>query len=399
MTAQEHFLQPPRTAVWLLSLFTLAEEAESIQGDLLEEFSLLVSKSGVGSARRWYWRQTMKTVPQLAAVGFRTAPWKTAAAVVGGFLLPKLLVPLVGPAIFAVLVKYQVPEHHFSTYVFFASTGIDIGILLTFLFIGFAVALASEQREMVATITLGLIEALMAVIAFLYNVTTPGHGALLWWSTWVFADCFVIVLAGAIVRTHRLGGRKTMQRKSPTITPKLGFIIVFVWMCIAPALFGQQDVHATLIPAANRKSAPAFQLVTQDGNKTQVSDYRGKVLLLNFWATDCGGCVLEIPSIIELEKAYKDKGFTAVGVSMDISYEDLKDANEAWGRVRPFIAKHGVNYPIAMGDDAISKAYALNAFPATYLIDKSGKIAIAYVGVLINKDNVATNINSLLSER
>ena len=200
-----------------------------------------------------------------------------------------------------------------------------------------------------------------------------------------------------------------MQSKALTITPKLagpqpahkitGFIIVFLWTCIVPALFGQQDVHAALTPSANRKPAPAFQLVTQDGTKTQISDYRGKVLLLNFWATDCGGCVLEIPSFIELEKAYKDKGFTAVGVSMDISYEDLKDANEAWSRVRPFIAKHGVNYPIAMGDDAISKAYALNAFPATYLIDKSGKIAVAYVGVVINKDNVATNINGLLSER
>jgi hypothetical protein len=84
---------------------------------------------------------------------------------------------------------------------------------------------------------------------------------------------------------------------------------------------------------------------------------------------------------------------------MDISYEGLKDANEAWGRVRPFTLKHGINYPIAMGDDEISKAYALNAFPATYLIDKSGKIAVAYVGVVINKDNVSTNIESLLSER
>jgi peroxiredoxin len=199
-----------------------------------------------------------------------------------------------------------------------------------------------------------------------------------------------------------------MQRKARTITPKFasiqpahkiaGLIVAFVWMCITPALFGQQDVHAALTPVANRKPAPAFQLVTKDGTKMQLSDYRGKVVLLNFWATDCGGCVLEIPSFIELEKAYKDKGFTAVGVSMDISYEDLKGANEAWARVRPFIAKHGVNYPIAMGDDAISKAYALNAFPATYLIDKSGNIAVAYVGMVIDKGNVETNIKSLLAE-
>ena len=200
-----------------------------------------------------------------------------------------------------------------------------------------------------------------------------------------------------------------MQSKAPTIGLKLagtkpthkiaGFIIAFVSICITPALFGQQDVHAGLTPPANRRPAPAFQLAAEDGTKTQISDYRGKVVLLNFWATDCGGCVLEIPSFIEFEKAYKDQGFTAVGVSMDISYEDLKDANEAWGRVRPFIQKHGINYPIAMGDDAISRAYALNSFPATYLIDKSGKIAVAYVGVVINKDNVATNIKSLLSER
>jgi hypothetical protein len=193
MTAQQHFLQPPRTAVWLLSLFTLAEEAESIQGDLLEEFSLIASKSGVASARKWYWRQTMRTVPQLAGVGFRTAPWMTAAAVVGGFLLPKLVLPLVTSAIFAVLERYQVAEHHFSTYVFFASTGIDIGYLIAFLLIGFAVAFASRQREMVVTITLALIEWAMIVVASVYVVTTTGHGALLWRSTWYFADCFVIV--------------------------------------------------------------------------------------------------------------------------------------------------------------------------------------------------------------
>jgi len=170
-------------------------------------------------------------------------------------------------------------------------------------------------------------------------------------------------------------------------------------LCIAPALFGQHDTHAALTPSAKRKPAPAFQLVTAAGAKTQISGYRGKVVLLNFWATECGGCVLEIPSFIQLEKTYKDKGFTAIGVSMDISYESLKDASQAWARVRPFMAKHGVNYTIAMGDDAISKAYSLNQFPDTYLIDKSGRIAVSYVGLVVNKDNVETNIKSLLAEQ
>ncbi len=177
-----------------------------------------------------------------------------------------------------------------------------------------------------------------------------------------------------------------------------GLVLAFVGVSVSPALYAQQDKHASLLPPASRKSAPAFDLMTQDGKKTRLSDHRGKVVLLNFWATECGGCVLEIPSFIELEKAYKGRGFNAVGVSMDISYEGLKDANEAWGRVRPFIAKKGINYPIAMGDDAISKAYLINAYPATYLIDKSGRIAVSYVGVVVDKDNVEANIKGLLSE-
>jgi peroxiredoxin len=178
--------------------------------------------------------------------------------------------------------------------------------------------------------------------------------------------------------------------------PALAMVLLFA--SIAPRLFAQQDVHADLIAPASRKSAPTFHLVGESGKKMQVSDYRGRVVLLNFWATDCGGCILEIPSFVELQRAYAGKGFTSVGISMDISYEGLKDADEAWGRVRPFIANHKLNYPILMGDDLILKAYDMKAYPATYLIDKAGRIAAAYVGV-VSKDNVASNIESLLSER
>jgi len=174
--------------------------------------------------------------------------------------------------------------------------------------------------------------------------------------------------------------------------------LMLLWAFITPALFGQQNVHAALIAPTARKPAPTFHLVGETGRTMQVSDYQGKVVLLNFWATDCGGCQLEIPSFIELQRTYKDKGFTAVGVAMDISYEQLKHSDEAWERVRPFMLDHKVNYPILMGDDSVLNAYALKAYPATYLIDKSGKIAATYVGV-VNKDNVEANIQTLLSER
>ncbi len=207
MTLQSKSAQPPRLAVGLLNLFALPEEAESILGDLIEEFSTLVTKSGVSVARRWYWRQTLKTLPELAGIAFRTAPLLISGAIVGGFLLRKLLGPLVEPAIHAVLDRYQTYEHHFRAYLFFASTGIDIGHLITFFFIGLMVALAARKREMVATMTLVLFYAAMAVVAYGLQVKILGHSAALLRLTWNSADFIAIVIAGAIVRTRRLSAK------------------------------------------------------------------------------------------------------------------------------------------------------------------------------------------------
>jgi hypothetical protein len=205
MTSQSDFVQPPHIATWLLSLFALPEDFESIAGDLLEEFSLLAPQLGESAARKWYWRQAMKTVPQLAGASVRAAPWVTGAAVGGGFLLRRLVGPLVGPAIFSVLGRYEdFFEHHFGAYVFFTSIGIDIGHIITFLFIGFVVALAARRNEMTATITLGFIFEAMAIVGSVYAITRTGNDALLWRLSWYFADSFAIVIAGAIVRTHRL---------------------------------------------------------------------------------------------------------------------------------------------------------------------------------------------------
>lgn len=173
--------------------------------------------------------------------------------------------------------------------------------------------------------------------------------------------------------------------------------ILAMLLSITPALFAQRDVHASLIAPADRKPAPPFHLISETGKLTRLSDYRGKVVLLNFWATDCGGCVLEIPSIIDVQTGYKNKGFTVVGVSMDVPYENLKDAKQAWDKVKPFIAKSKINYPILMGSELQFKEFGLTQLPDTLLIDKTGRIAAVYVG-LISKDNVETNIRKLLSE-
>jgi len=161
---------------------------------------------------------------------------------------------------------------------------------------------------------------------------------------------------------------------------------------------GQQGAHATVVPQASRQAAPAFQLTDCSGTNKQVTDYRGKVVLLNFWATECGGCKLEIPWLIELESAHKSDSFTVVGVSMDTSYEGSKSADEAWSKVKPFVLDHKLNYPVLMGDATLITSYKLAAVPATYLIDKQGRIAATYSGV-IDKSDVDSNINKLLAEQ
>lgn len=175
------------------------------------------------------------------------------------------------------------------------------------------------------------------------------------------------------------------------------FLIVALFGSITPALFAQTDVHASLIAPRERKPAPTIQLTSDTGQAVRLSDYRGKVVLLNFWASDCGGCIMELPSIIDMQTVNKDKAFTVVGLTMDIPYEELKSEQQAWDKVKPFMAKNKMNYPVLMGSESTFKTFGLNQLPDTILLDKNGNIAAIYVGI-ISKDNAQANINKLLSE-
>lgn len=172
---------------------------------------------------------------------------------------------------------------------------------------------------------------------------------------------------------------------------------ILAGVMIVGSVAAQKAVHATLEPVADRKGAPAFTLRDRSGKAVDLSKYNGRVVVLNFWATDCGGCRTEIPWFVEFQKKYKRRGLTVVGVSMDILYEDLKGPDEAWPLVNPFVAAHKVAYPILMGDGVVTTAYDINALPATYLIDRSGKVATKYIG-LVDRDNLQSNLEALLSE-
>ena len=170
-------------------------------------------------------------------------------------------------------------------------------------------------------------------------------------------------------------------------------------ICLAACSLGQTaDIRVAVERQSARKPAPNFALLDASGKSVSLSSFRGKPLLLDLWATKCGGCIKEIPSFIEIHHAYRNRGLAVVGISMDILYEDLKGPAEAWSLVNPFVEAHKVDYLILMGDDGITKRYSVNALPVTYLIDRRGRIAATYVGV-VDRANIEANIKTLLAER
>ncbi len=204
MIPQADFVQPPRLAAWLVTLFAPAEQMDAILGDLLEEFFQLASRLGVASARSWYWRQSVRTSAQLAGNGFRAAPWSTAAVVVAGYLLFRLAFRLPEQAILAVLVKYHVPENHFGVYKFWISDGIVIGLAVLSMLVGGLVAVVAKSREMTAAIALGSNRAALGVIGALLMVARYEHDWTLWPMLHQLVFGIATVAGGVIVRTSRL---------------------------------------------------------------------------------------------------------------------------------------------------------------------------------------------------
>ena len=116
--------------------------------------------------------------------------------------------------------------------------------------------------------------------------------------------------------------------------------------------------------------APGFSLPGIDGNTVSLSDFKGKVIILDFFASWCPPCRQEIPDFIELQKAYSDKGFSMIGVAL-VSAKEAKD----------FAGQIGINYPVLVDDGKVSNVYGpIRSIPTTFILDKTGKIAKLYIG-------------------
>jgi thiol-disulfide isomerase/thioredoxin len=114
------------------------------------------------------------------------------------------------------------------------------------------------------------------------------------------------------------------------------------------------------------KAAPDFDLQSLDGKNVKLSDYRGKAVLLNFWATYCGPCKIEMPWFVEMQNQYGPQGLQIVGVAMDdASAQDIAK----------FAKDMGVNYPILLGKESVGQSYGgVGVLPTTFFIDRNGKL-------------------------
>ena len=134
---------------------------------------------------------------------------------------------------------------------------------------------------------------------------------------------------------------------------------------IAPAVRAQTRTDAA------HPLAPEFSLTDINGQPLKLSDFKGKVVLLDFWATWCGPCRIEIPGFIELQKKYASQGFTMIGISMDDSPEPVVS----------FTKELQMNYPVAVGNDRLGELYGgMPGLPTTFVIGRDGRIYAKHVG-------------------
>jgi peroxiredoxin len=165
--------------------------------------------------------------------------------------------------------------------------------------------------------------------------------------------------------------------------------LVLFTMTLHPCTALAQKTNGALQPAQQRKAAPDLGLQDTFGKQANLRDYRGKVVVVDFWATWCHGCLQEMPWFAEFQRKYGDKGLSVIGVSLDV---------EGWKVVKPFVEKAAVPYRIVLGNDASAQAYGIGNMPDTFLIDQEGRIAATYVGI-VDKNGLEKNIQKLLAQK
>jgi peroxiredoxin len=147
--------------------------------------------------------------------------------------------------------------------------------------------------------------------------------------------------------------------------------------------------HGTLtfMKEQERKIAPDFALTDSTGAKVKLSDFRGKVVLLSLWDTECAACDVEIPWFIEFQQRYGARDFVVLSIVLD---------KDGWGSIRPYIQEKGFNHRVMAGNEDVAHLYG-DSVPTALIIDRTGRIAATHVG-LCTKHEFETAIESTINE-
>jgi cytochrome c biogenesis protein CcmG/thiol:disulfide interchange protein DsbE len=148
------------------------------------------------------------------------------------------------------------------------------------------------------------------------------------------------------------------------------------------------------------KPAPAFTLEDLSGKKVSLADYKGKAVLLNFWATWCAPCKIETPWLIELRNQYAAQGFEVLGISADdLDRSDPQKLSADKQKIARFVQQEKIDYPVLIDADSISQPYGgLDSLPASFFVDRNGVVVAAQLG-LTSKDEIEANIKKALGTK
>lgn len=178
---------------------------------------------------------------------------------------------------------------------------------------------------------------------------------------------------------RRLPGRSECRR--PSVWGSIGFLVLAL---VLASCGGSGSGVSEGITEGSR--APGFRLEALDGSQISLEEYRGQVVLINFWATWCDPCRAEFPDLQAVYEARQDDGFAVLGVN----------SHETRGAIAPFVAAMGASYPILIDDGGrVAKAYRPVGLPMSVLLDQEGIIQVRHLG-LLTEDQLQEYLADLL---